>query len=281
MPECTHHHGQAVAINPTQRFHSISADVTIPEENTRLLAEVTAWNHNQPPDIIWANAGCAVPGLFADTTIEALRSQMDINYWAAAYLAHASLKLWTVPAPPESLKPTCPRHFIMTSSSVAFVGVAGYAPYAPAKAAMRSLADTLRSELNLYNGARHHSSQVGPPVDLQVHIVLPGTILSEGHEKENEVKHPITKMLEQSDPKQTEDEVAAAAVKGLEKGNYLSTTQLLGSAMRASAFGGSPRNNWLVDTVFSWLTSVAWLFIGPDMEKKVYNYGLKNGLATS
>lgn len=267
-------------MRPDQKFHSISADLTNPEDNSRVLSEVVEWNNGSPPDIVWANAGAAVPGLFADTSIETLRSQMDINYWAAAYLAHAALNLWTKSTSAPTKKDTqssLPRHFIMTSSSVAFVGVAGYGTYAPAKAAMRSLADTLRSEFNLYNGARHHTSKTGSSVDLKVHIVCPGTILSEGHEKENEVKHPVTKLLEEGDPAQTEDEVAAAAIKGLEKGHYLITTQFLGHAMRASALGGSPRNNKIVDTVFSWATSIAWLFVGPDMERKVFNYGKQHG----
>lgn len=209
---------------------------------------------------------------------------MDMNYWAAAYLAHAALKLWTSPSSstnPSAANSPAPRHFIMTSSSLAFVGVAGYAPYSPAKAAMRSLADTLRSEFNLYNGARQHPSSSGPAADLKVHIVCPGTILSPGHEKEDETKHPVTRILEEGDPRQTEDEVAAASIRSLEKGHYLITTQFLGHAMRASALGGSPRNNWLVDTVFSWITSIAWLFIGPDMESKVYNYGKQHGLSAS
>ncbi|GAB7348437.1 hypothetical protein MBLNU459_g6857t1 [Dothideomycetes sp. NU459] len=275
------------AARPTQRFHSISADVTSPEENARVLQEVVTWNNGEAPDIVWANAGSAIPGLFIETPLETLRSQMDINYWAAAYLAHAALKLWLKPdasskayATPTT-KPNAPRHFIMTSSSIAFVGLAGYSPYAPAKAAMRSLADSLRSELNLYNGARRHDPTSGSPVDLKVHIVCPGTILSEGYEKENESKHPVTKILEEGDPKQTEDEVAAASIKALEKGHFLITTQFLGSAMRAGAMGGSPRDNWFLDTVFSWVVALVWLFIGPDMESKVYKYGKKNGVTIS
>lgn len=275
---------QAVALRPTQRFHSISADVTIPEESTRILAEVTSWNHGQPPDVIWANAGSAAPGLFADTSIGTLRSQMDINYWAAAYLAHATLKLWTTQSSSSRSSDAAapaPRHFIMTSSSVAFLGLVGYAPYAPAKAAMRCLADSLRSEVNLYNGARLHSSESGPQSEIKIHMVCPGTILSEGYERENETKHPVTKILEEGDPKQTEDEVAAASIDALERGRYLITTQFLGHAMRASALGGSPRNSWVIDTLFSWITSIAWLFIGPDMESKVFKYGKQHGLSTS
>lgn len=250
-----------------------------------MLDEVTEWNHGQPPDVVWANAGGSVPDLFTNTSIETLRSQMDINYWSAAYLAHATLKIFTRPGSAKTTDDShpsskMPRHFIMTSSSIAFVGLAGYAPYAPAKAAMRSLADCLRSEVLLYNGARRRDPASGPPTDIKIHVVLPGTILSPGLENENLSKHPVTEILEEGDPRQTEDEVAAASIKALEKGQFLITTQFLGSAMRASMIGGSPRNNWFLDTVFSWITSIVWLFIGPDMDGKVFKYGKKNGISS-
>lgn len=213
---------------------------------------------------------------------------MDINYWTAAYLAHATLRLFLKPTttgtkPSEAAFKTSkplPRHLIMTSSVIAFVGLAGYTPYGPAKTAMRSLADSLRSEMNLYNGARRRSPQAerSPPTDVKIHLVCPGTILSPGLDEENKTKHPVTKILEEGDLSQTEDEVAAASFRALEKGKYLIATQILGQVMRAGALGGSPRDNWFVDTVLSWITSVVWLFVGPDMEKKVWDYGKKNGV---
>ena len=205
---------------------------------------------------------------------------MDLNYWAAAYLAQATLKSWLKPSPTKqdaaAAKAAKPRHFIMTGSVACFAGLAGYTPYAPAKSAMRSLADTLRSEMNLYNGYRRSNPAEGPSADVNIHIVVPATIKSPGLDHENTVKHPVTAILEEGDPQQTEDEVALAAIKGLETGGYLITTSLIGHAMRASMLGGSPRNNIFVDTVFGWVTYIAWLFIGPDMEGKVFNYGKKN-----
>jgi len=86
--------------------------------------------------------------------------------------------------------------------------------------------------------------------------------------------------LEEGDPAQNEDEVAIASVKALERGSYMITTQILSHAMRVSSLGGSPRNGLfgIRDMVFSWVTAIAWLFIGPDMESKVYQYGKKNGV---
>lgn len=238
---------------------------------------MTEWNHGNPPDIVWANAGSSHPELFVDTPVELLRSQMDINYWGAAYLAHATLKAWLKPSTSISDSgATKPRHFLVTSSVGCFVGIAGYAPYAPAKAALRSLADNLRSEVLLYNGYRRSNPGTGPAADIQIHCVCPGTIISPGLEEENKTKHAVTKLIEETDPKQSEDEVAAAAMKGLEKGEFLITTQYLGHLMRASALGGSPRDNVIVDTVMTWVASIVWLFVGPDLDSKVYKYGQKN-----
>ncbi|GAM82081.1 hypothetical protein ANO11243_000600 [Dothideomycetidae sp. 11243] len=267
------------AKSPSQRFHAISADVTNPDESIRILTETTAWNNGHPPDVVWANAGSASLGMFADMPISTLRAQMDLNYWGAAYLSHAALNLFLGRTGTNTTEQTHPRHIVMTSSVGAFVGLPGYGPYGPAKAAMRNLADTLRSEVLLYNGARKGSAKgQAPDRDIKVHIVLPATILSPGYENEELTKPAVTKILEETDPKQTEDQVATAAIAGLEKGEFMITTLLLGTLMRTSMLGGTKRNNIVTDTLMSWLASIVWLFVGPDMDGKVWNYGKKNGM---
>lgn len=254
--------------------------MTKAEENVRIISETTSWNNGNPPDVVWANAGSAQPALFIDTSIETLRAQMDINFWAASYLARATLKTWLKPTTTkvdvETAATKPPRHFIITSSLVCFVGLAGYSPYAPAKSALRSLADSLRSEVRLYNGYRSANPDKGPATDVEIHLCTPGTIFSPGLEQENKTKPAVTKVLEESDPRQTEDEVAAAAVKGLEKGNYLVATQWLGNLMRAGTLGGSPRNSIFIDTILSWVTSIVWLFMQPDLDSKVFKWGAEN-----
>lgn len=250
--------------------------MTLPEESTRLLSETTAWA-GSAPDIVWANAGSAHPALFAATPVETLKAQMDINYFGAAYLSHAALKLFIQPSSPPTPSPT-PRHIIMTGSAACFAGLAGYATYAPCKAAMRCLADSLRSEVLLYNGARKAGKPGAPDRDVQVHLVLPGTILSEGFEAEEMVKHPVTKILEESDPRQTPHEVAVAAVRGLERGEFMVTTQWLVWIMRTSMLGGSKRTSIVVDTIMSWITAIVWLFVGPDLDSKVWTWGRKHGV---
>jgi 3-dehydrosphinganine reductase len=275
------------AKNPSaQRFHYISADVSSESENERILAEATVWNNGTMPEVVWAIAGAAIPGLFVETSTETLRKQMDLNYFSAAYLAHKTLKAWWYPDTPYSShgKGTVSqgtRHFILTSSGVAFVGLAGYTPYSPAKAALRSLADGLRSEVLLYNGARRSkaaSGQAPAPFDVNIHAVFPGTILSAGFESEQRTKHPVTRLLESSDPKQTEVEAATAAVKGLENGNYMVTTNWLIGLLRWGSLGSSQRNNHVIDTLMAWIVSIVWLVMVPDLNGKVWGWGKKEGM---
>ena len=177
-------------------------------------------------------------------------------------MAHAILQEWLAPS---NIGKGLERHLIFTSSVLAFYPVAGYAPYAPSKAAIKSLSDTLVQEMLLYGE------------DVKIHTIFPGTIDSPGLVKENQTKPAITHVLEESDPVQTPDVVAAKSIAGLEKGEYLVTVSFLGAAMRGCAWGGSARNNWLIDTAMTWGTSIAWMFVGRDLDGKVRAYRKKNG----
>ena len=257
--------------------------MTVESENDRILSEATAWNNGVVPEIVWANAGASKPALYIETSIETMRQQMDLNYWAAAYMAHKILKLWLYPEKPHQAqeKTEAPRHFICTSSVVAFVGLAGYGPYAPAKTALRSLCDTLRSEILLYNSARRSTkttTQAPAPFDINIQCIFPGTIKSPGLESENQTKHPVTHLLEDSDPVQTEYEAALSSIKGLEAGNFMTPTNWLGELMRIGGLGGSKRDNLVKDTLGQWLTSIVWLFVGPDLDGKVWGWGKKEGM---
>ena len=189
-----------------------------------------------------------------------MRQQMDVNYWSCADMAHAILREWLAPTAEKK-----DRHLIFTSSVTAFYSIVGYTPYAPAKAAIKSLSDTLAQEVLLYGD------------HVKIHTVFPGTILSPGFDNENRTKPAITFLLEESDPEQTPDQVAKNSITGLENGDYLVTVGLLGAAMRGCAWGGSARNNWITDTAMTWITSIAWGFIGRDLDGKVRAYGKKHG----
>ncbi|KAI1504185.1 short-chain dehydrogenase [Biscogniauxia marginata] len=254
---------RAAARNPqAQRFHYITADVSRPDYAAPLLAEAIAWNNGQPLDIVWCVAGMSTPDFWVEAPLSATRSQMDINFWGSAEMAHAILRLWCAPDAPVVPEP---KHLIFTSSVLAFFPVIGYGPYTPAKAALRGLADTLVQELEMY------------PQKVNVHVVFPGSISSPGFERENKTKPQITQIIEDGDPVQSPDTVAKAAIGGLEKGQYFITVAFLGHALRWSALGGSPRSNRLVDTLMACVLPLVWLFVLPDIFGKIRNFAKQNG----
>lgn len=236
--------------------------MSTPDSGVRIIADVTAMNNHQPPDIVWCVAGTSIPQLFTDMPMESLRKQMDVNFYGTAELSHAIMKVWLAPSAPITKEA---KHLIMTSSVAALYTIPGYASYAPGKWALRGLADTISQELLMY------------PQNVKVHVVYPGTILSPGLERENEVKPEITKIIEESDPKETPDEVASASIKGLENGDYFITVNWLGNLMRLGVLGGSFRNNWVFDTIGAWVVSLIWIFVQFDIHGKIRSYGKKHG----
>ncbi|KAK0116524.1 3-dehydrosphinganine reductase [Cadophora gregata] len=253
---------KAAALNPSsQRFQYISADVA-DDSSERVISEAIAWNNGQAPDIVWCVAGSSHPSIFLETSRAIKRQQMDINYWSCADMAQAILSKWLAPG---AMGKGGPKHLIFTSSVAAFYPIAGYASYAPAKAAIRCLGDSLAQEILLYGG------------DVKIHTVFPGTINSPGLINENKTKPGITFQLEEGDPGLTPDDMAAGAIKGLERGEHVIVVGILGQIMRAACWGCSPRNNWLWDTFLSWIIAIVWFFVPIDMDGKVRAYGKKHG----
>lgn len=227
-----------------------------------VLEEATEWNNGKAVDIVWCIAGTSTPELFLEMEMESLRRQMDVNFYGTTEMSHAILKQWAALDAPIEKEP---KHLIMTTSTVAFYTIPGYAPYAPSKWAIRGLADTISQEIMLY------------PQNIKVHVVFPGTILSPGFQNENLTKPEITKILEADDPKQTPDDVARSSIRGLESGHYYVTVNWLGNLMRLGSLGGAFRNNWIIDILGAWLVAIVWVFIQPDLHGKIRKYGKTHG----
>lgn len=280
MNNLTHLIIQVKAANKyKQKFHYISADLTDPVECERVIAEATVWNSGAPPDVVWCCAGFSRPGFFTDVPIQEHRQQMDTIYWTAANTAHATLRSWLNPISPSGQMKTPRRHLIFTCSTLAFVPIAGYSPYSPAKAAIRSLSDTLSQEIEMYNGAftqRHRAH--APAADVKIHTIFPMGILSPGFDNEQKTKPELTKQLEEADKPQTPSEVAKISIEALERGEYLITTMFVGAIMKGTALGPSPRNSIVGDTLLSWLSNLVFLQIIPDLRSKAFEWGKKNGL---
>ncbi len=91
-----------------------------------------------PVDVLLTSAGGAHPGYFGELDDAVFRAQMDVDYFGTLHAVRA-----VVPSMTERGR----GHLVLVSSTAALVGVFGYSAYAPAKYAVRGLAETLRPEL--------------------------------------------------------------------------------------------------------------------------------------
>ncbi|KAI1115975.1 NAD(P)-binding protein [Nemania sp. NC0429] len=268
----------------TQRFHMISADLTLPAESTRVIDEVVAWNSGNPPDTVWCCAGTSHPTLFVDTPVSRFEEQMNSNYFTSLYTAHATLICWLKGPKGTNVEggktrtgspgPSPPRHIVFTASFLAFYSFAGYSPYSPCKAALRALSDNLSQEMNLYAAAYPDEPRI------RFHTIFPATILGEAYEAENRVKSDLTKLLEGTDEGQEPDVIAAKSIRGLERGRELITTDFLTALVQRGVLGGSVRGGVLralSDWVLVWLMGIAMVFVRDDMDRKTRAWGRKYG----
>lgn len=258
---------EAVAKYPgSQRFTFMTADVATEGFGPSLVAEATAWNNDSVPDMCWCVAGLATPGFFAETPLSAFRHNTNVNLFGQAEMAHAFLRAWTGPdAPTAAQHGRGTRQLILTSTTACFWTVPGYSPYAPAKMAVRCLADILSQEVLLY-----------PDYDIRVRIVFPGTMTSPGLDRENQSKPEITHMIESVDPVQTPEHATDVAFKGLEDGQYAVSLAWLGHIMKWLNYAGSLRNNYLIDTIMAMtIPLVASILLFADQLPTLKKYGQK------
>jgi len=132
-----------------------------------------------------------------------------------------------------------PGRIVFVSSVLGYMSIIGYSSYAPAKHALRGLAETLRSEMLLYS--------------INVHIFLPGTIYSPGYIQENKVKPPITLKIEETDEGVQPEQAAEVLLRGVQNGNFHIVSDLIGNLFRSSTRGATPHNNVFMDTIYGFI----------------------------
>ncbi|WFD00722.1 hypothetical protein MYAM1_003474 [Malassezia yamatoensis] len=115
---------------------------------------------------------------------------------------------------------------VFVSSVVGMMGLVGYAQYSPMKFAIRGLAETLRSEFQMYG--------------IQVQCFFPATILSPGFEEEQKTKPEITKKIEEGDDAKTPEQCAKCLLRGVQHGPFAITDGLVGRLLKASSSGSAP-----------------------------------------
>ncbi|KAF9001245.1 oxidoreductase [Hymenopellis radicata] len=215
--------------NPAQKLHGYSYDMNDGTKSAEALEEACRIYDGRCPDAVFCCAGSSTPGFFVEQDEASMRKGMDQTYWVQTWTAMAASKMM--------VKQNVQGKIIFVSSYLGYMSMIGYSTYAPGKHALRGLAETLRSELQLY--------------DISVHIFFPGTIYSPGLEEENKTKPKITLKIEEDDTGMTPDQCAAGLLAGVRRGYFHITADFVGDLFRTSTRGTTPYNNVFMDCLKS------------------------------
>lgn len=180
------------------RAVAAAADVRDADALGRTFA--TLVDAHGPVDVLVTCAGYAHPGRFLDLPDDAFREQMDVDYFGTLHAVRA-----VVP----SMVARRRGHLVLVASTVAFVGIYGYSAYAPAKHAVRGLAETLRPELK--------------PYGVRVACAYPPDTETPGLDRENALKPDTTKRISGGIAPRPASAVAAAIRKGIERDRLVIT----------------------------------------------------------
>ncbi|WFD49820.1 hypothetical protein GLX27_004505 [Malassezia furfur] len=215
---------EAARVDASQELQYVAADVSTFAGAQQALAACGA-----VPDTVFCCAGGAKPGYFVEQVEADFEAAVRTDYFTALSTAHASAKAMRAHH--------VAGRIVLVSSVVGMMGLVGYAQYAPMKFAIRGLAETLRSEFQLYG--------------LQVHCYCPATILSPGFDEEQKTKPQVTKDIEEGDEQKTPAQCAVHLLRGVERGRFLITDGLVGSLLRVTTSGSAPGHGVLVDTLLA------------------------------
>ncbi|MEX1006677.1 MAG: SDR family oxidoreductase [Acidimicrobiia bacterium] len=165
-----------------------------------------------PCDILVTAAGTAHPGYFEQLDESVFRDQMEVDYFGTLHAVRA-----VVPSMIERKR----GHLVLVGSTAALIGVFGYSAYAPAKYAVRGLAETLRVEL--------------APHGIVVSCVYPPDTKTPGLDRENAMKPPETERISASIKPRDATRVAQAIVRGIERDRLVITADLQTAALARAA----------------------------------------------
>ncbi|THH13702.1 hypothetical protein EW146_g6544 [Bondarzewia mesenterica] len=225
-----------------QILQSFSYSLFTAEESRAALEAVMARHNGVAPDAIFLCAGKAIPRYFVEYTEAELIDGMNYGYWVQAWTA------WIVTQ--KMVAQRRQGNIVFVSSTLGLMTIPGYSGYSPCKHALRGLADTLRSELQLYG--------------IDVHIFFPPTMFTPSYEEENRIKPKLTLKIEEADGGLTAEQAAAGLLKGFKKGQAHITADMMTDFFRASTRGSAPVNNWILDGLIDFAAGIwvpIWLTI--------------------
>lgn len=142
---------------------------------------------------------------------------MDVNYFGALYTARVYAK--------RMIEQNKRGRIVFISSTVGLMGMVGFSQYAPAKFALRGLAECLNQELL--------------PHGISVHVYFVASIDTPGFEDEQRTKPLVTRIIEGQDVSGDQSASARAGIllRGLDDGKLYITSDAFTSLLLGSTAG--------------------------------------------
>ncbi|KAJ3739406.1 oxidoreductase [Lentinula detonsa] len=222
-----------------QILRSYSFSLTDADASYAALEAASKDHGNKYPDTVFMCAGAARPGFFVEEDAKSMQKGMDNTYWIQAYTALAYTK--------QLVRSQTSGKLVFTCSLLGYMSLIGYSTYSPGKHALRGLAESLRSELILYNSS--------------VHIMFSGNIDSPGYVEENRTKPKITLEIESTDKPTAPDVLAKELINGVQRGDFHIAPDMLSNIIRSSTTGATPHHNVLLDVLYAligWIGLPLW-----------------------
>lgn len=201
-------------IRPDQRFDAFSVDISDAAGVAEALSRVRATGD---VDILLNNAGVACCDRIENLTDEHFIKMMQVNYFAMVGITRALL---------PHFRDRGEGTIVNISSLTGAIGIAGYAAYAPSKAAVIAFSECLRNEL---------SSE-----GIRVSVALPTDVDTPQLHEENRTKPPETHAANSDVRPLGADEAARLILRGVERGDFMVLTAPLLGRLSYSLFRHFP-----------------------------------------
>jgi 3-dehydrosphinganine reductase len=180
----------------SQRFGCFATDVS----NRAAVEEAIKRAETQcgPPAVLVNCAGYVNPGYVEELSIESMETEVRVNYFGTVYTVKQVL--------PGMIERRC-GWILNTSSLGGLKGIFGYTGYSGSKFAVVGFSEALRSELR--------------PYGITVSVLCPPDVDTPMFENENKHKPLETLKISEGAKLMKPEDVARAAVNGMEKGKFL------------------------------------------------------------
>jgi 3-dehydrosphinganine reductase len=206
---------------------SAKFDVSNKEQTQGAMNSIIS--ENGPIDWVIVCSGNAEPFMFVNDDSSASNVEermMKVNFMGPVNVIKGLLFACKEQAGNEA--PHYPSKVLLVSSLAALFPIPGYAAYGSSKAALKGLAEVLRTELRLYDG-------------IQLQVYFPSNLDTPGLAKENETKPELTKQIEGIADTIPAKVAAQTLLTGMGLGWYMYTGDLVGVIACAISNNMSPR----------------------------------------